>query len=129
MTETVSGAAARRGRGRKGLKMERVFLPGMPVPVAVPEHSYGFRLLTHVRDEAHRFAVNYHRRVRRKATMDSPLLEIRGVGRKTARRLLEHLGGLNKVRQAGVEELKAVPGISNLLAAAIHAYYHPPGSD
>ncbi len=124
----VAALAKARSGGGKKLKMERVFLPGMPVPVALPEQTSGFRLITRVRDEAHRFAVRYHRRVRRKATMDSPLLDVRGIGRKTARRLLEHFGGLNKIKQASVEELAGAPGVSSVLAGAIYAYYHEDSS-
>lgn len=116
-------AKARSGGGRK-LKVERVYLPGKEEPVEVPEDSYGFRLVTRVRDEAHRFAISHHRKVRRKAAMRSPLVDIRGVGQKTARRLLEHFGGLNEVKRASVEELRRVRGISDLLARAIHDYYH-----
>lgn len=115
-------AKARSAGGRK-LKAERVFLPGKPESIEVPEHTYGFRLVTRVRDEAHRFAIAYHRRLRRKAALESPLLEVRGVGRKTARRLMAHFGSLNKIQGATVAELKTIEGISDLLAEAIHAYY------
>jgi excinuclease ABC subunit C len=92
--------------------------------VEIPEQSYGFRLITRVRDEAHRFAVSYHRKLRSRAVMESPLVEIRGVGKTLARRLLEHFGGLNKVKDADVEELEQVRGVSRLLARAIHDHYH-----
>jgi excinuclease ABC subunit C len=115
-------AKARSAEGKK-LRGERVYLPGMADPIEIPEHSYGFRLVTRVRDEAHRFAISYHRKVRRKAAMESPLLEIRGVGPKTARRLLSHFGSLGKVREAGLEDLRAVKGVSALLARAIFKHY------
>jgi excinuclease ABC subunit C len=115
-------AKARSAEGKK-LKGERVFLPGRDEPAEVPESSYGFRLITRVRDEAHRFAVSYHRQLRRKAAMESPLVEIRGVGKVLARRLLEHFGSLGKVEQASVEELMAVKGLPARLARAIHEYY------
>lgn len=121
-------AKARSGGGRK-LKAERVFLPGNADPIEVPEDSYGFRLITRVRDEAHRFAVSYHRKLRRKAALQSPLLDIPGVGKEKARRLMAHFGGLNKVQEATVEELKAVKGISDALAEAIYAHYHGRGSE
>jgi len=121
----VAALAKARSAGGRRLKAERVYLPGSEEPVEVPEDSYGFRLITRARDEAHRFAISHHRKVRRKAAVRSPLVDIRGVGRKTARRLLEHFGGLNKVKRATVEELKGVPGISDVLARAIHAYYRP----
>jgi excinuclease ABC subunit C len=120
-------AKARTGGGRR-LKRERVYLPGRRASVVVPESSSGLRLIAHVRDEAHRFAVAYHRLLRRKALLASPLTTIRGVGPKTARRLLEALGGLEQVKDAGLDELKAVQGVSTRAAEAVHAYYHrPPG--
>jgi excinuclease ABC subunit C len=115
-------AKARRSGGKK-LSAERVFLPGGGSPVAIPENSYGFRLITRVRDEAHRFAVSYHRRLRRKAAVRSPLLDVGGVGKGIAQRLMEHFGGLNKIREATVEELEAVRGVSHALAGAIHEYW------
>jgi excinuclease ABC subunit C len=118
------GLAKARSRGGRRVKVERVFLPGRADPVDVPEHSYGFRLITRVRDEAHRFAVSYHRKLRSRAVMESPLVEIRGVGRTLARRLLEHFGGLNKVKAAEVEDLEQVSGVSHVLARAIHDHYH-----
>jgi len=120
-------AKARSGSGRR-LNAERVFLPGRAVPVEVPEDTYGFRLITRVRDEAHRFAISYHRRLRRKAAVRSPLLEIRGVGRVIARRLLERFGSLDGVRAASVEQLRAVPGVSEALAEAIYSHCHPGGA-
>ena len=116
-------AKARSAEGRK-LKGERIYLPGATDPIEIPEHSYGFRLVTRARDEAHRFAVSYHRKLRRKAAMESPLLDIRGVGPKTARRLLNQFGSLDKVREASIEELGAVKGVSSAVARAVYDYYH-----
>jgi excinuclease ABC subunit C len=118
------GLAKARSRAGRKVRSERVFLPGRAEPVEIPEQSYGFRLITRVRDEAHRFAVSYHRKLRSRAVMESPLVEIRGVGKTLARRLLEHFGGLNKVKDADVEELEQVRGVSRLLARAIHDHYH-----
>ena len=121
----VAALAKARSAGGRRLKQERVYLPGRSQPLPVPEGSHAYHLITRVRDEAHRFAVAYHRKVRRRAALESPLEEIRGVGRTLAVRLLEHFGGLNKVRAAGVEELRAVRGISEALARAIRRHYHP----
>jgi excinuclease ABC subunit C len=122
----VAALAKARSSGGRRLKAERVFLPHGSDPVEVPERSYGFRLITSVRDEAHRFALSYHRRLRRKASLQSPLLEVRGVGGQTARRLLDHFGSLSKVREATAAQLAAVDGVSAALAEAIHAHYHRP---
>jgi excinuclease ABC subunit C len=115
-------AKARSGQGRR-LKGERVFLPGRREALDVPEDSYAFRLLTRVRDEAHRFAVDYHRRLRRRSTMESPLTGIPGIGKVKARRLLEHFGGLNKVARASVAELKQVSGVSDAIARAVRKHF------
>jgi excinuclease ABC subunit C len=77
-----------------------------------------------VRDEAHRFAVSYPRKLRSRAVMESPLVEIRGVGKALARRLLQHFGGLNKVQAAEVADLEQVNGVSRVLAQAIYDHYH-----
>ncbi len=131
----VAALAKARAAGGRQVRAERVFQPSedrlgvREAPVEVPEDSYGFRLITRVRDEAHRFAVQYHRRLRRKASMESPLIEVPGIGKQKARRLMDHFGGLNKVRRATVEELKAVPGISDALAAAIIKHFRPESGD
>ena len=115
-------AKARSAGGRK-VKAERVYLPGKSAPIELPERSAGYRLITRLRDEAHRFAVDYHRRLRRKAALASPLLAIAGVGPKTARRLLRHFGRLDAVRRATTEELRQVKGISARTARAIRDHY------
>ena len=83
----VGVAALAKGRSLGGRRVapERVFLPGRRTPVSLPEQSYGCRLIARVRDEAHRFAVSYHRNLRRKAAVRSPLTEVPGVGPRTAR--------------------------------------------
>jgi excinuclease ABC subunit C len=119
----VAALAKARSLGGRQVKVERVFLPGAAEAIEVPEASYGFRLVTRVRDEAHRFAVSYHRKVRSKAAMRSPLLDVPGVGPVLARRLMEHFGGLNKVEQATRDELTAVRGVSRRLADAILVFF------
>jgi excinuclease ABC subunit C len=100
---------------------ERVFLPGRKNPVILRRNSNALFLLQRVRDEAHRFALTYHRVLRGKAQLCSVLDGIPGVGAERRRSLLRHFGSLKRVRAASVEELNAVPGISAALAAGIHA--------
>jgi len=114
-------AKARRSGGRR-VRRERLFLPGRADAVVIPDDSSALHLLVRVRDEAHRFAVTYHRKLRSKGMLASPLQEIDGVGRKLAARLLEHFGGLNKVQQATADELADVPGVGRALAAAIYEW-------
>jgi len=121
-------AKAHSGRGER-VRRERVYLPGAGEPIPLPDGGPALRLITRVRDEAHRFAVTYHRKLRRRATMESPLMDISGVGRRLAERLLDDFGGLEKVQRASVGELRAVRGISDALARAIHAHYHPGESE
>jgi excinuclease ABC subunit C len=117
----VVGLAKARTARKTG---ERVFKPGRSDAIPLPEGSHALHLLARVRDEAHRFAVSYHRKLRKKSTMQNPLREVKGVGKVLARRLLEHFGGLNKVQDAPVEELARVKGVSRTLAQAIHDHYH-----
>ena len=116
----VVALAKARSRGGEKVKGERVFVPGEQQPVLLPEHSYGYRLITRLRDEAHRFAIAYHRKLRRKAAVRSPLTEVPGVGPRIAARLMDHFGTLGKVRAAAVDELEAVQGVSERLAKVIH---------
>jgi len=95
---------------------EEIWLPGETAPLRLPADSPGLHLLERIRDEAHRFALSYHRLLRRKGGIHSLLDEIPGVGNKRKRALLLHFGSVEKLRSASLEELQAVPGISSTLA-------------
>jgi excinuclease ABC subunit C len=101
---------------------ERVFLPGRKNPVVLRSHDPAMHLVARVRDEAHRFAITYHRRLRRKANLRSLLDEIPGVGPGRRRALLRHFGSLAKIRAASVTELAQAPGISRGVARTIHRF-------
>jgi excinuclease ABC subunit C len=98
---------------------ERVFLPGRKNPVVLKRNSNALFLLQRVRDEAHRFAVTYHRTLRKQERLRSVLDAIAGIGPERRRRLLRHFGSVKRVRAASVEELAGVPGVSTVLATAI----------
>ncbi len=98
---------------------ERVFLPGRKNPVALRQNSAPLLLLTRIRDEAHRFAVTYHRNLRGKKSLHSPLDDIPGIGNKRKQELLLRFGSLKKVREATLEELREVKGITPELAGVI----------
>ena len=100
-------------------RLEEVWLPGDPDPVILPRRSEGLYLLQRVRDEAHRFAVAYHRQRRAKAARASILDDIPGLGPARRKALLKHFGSVRKVREANVEEIAAVPGVGPKLAATI----------
>lgn len=99
---------------------ERVFLPGRKNPVVLRPNSTALFLLQRIRDEAHRFAITYHRQLRAKERLSSPLDTVPGVGPARRKALLRHFGSLKRVRAATVAELIQVPGVTPAMAAAIH---------
>jgi excinuclease ABC subunit C len=118
----VLGPLLDRGTAVIGLakRLEEVYLPGRSDPLEIQAGSEGLRLLQRVRDEAHRFALDHHRSRRGKAMTSSLLDELRGVGPKRKRALLEHFGSPERLVAASREELEAVPGIPGKLARDIH---------
>ncbi len=102
-------------------RLEEVWLPGEEYPVILPRSSEGLYLLQRVRDEAHRFAIAYHRQKRSKAAIASVLDDVPGLGPARRATLLKHFGSVRKLRAASVEEIAAVPGIGPKLAATIAA--------
>ncbi len=98
---------------------ERVFLPNRKNPVVLPRNSTALFLLQRVRDEAHRFAITFHRELRTRERLRSSLDEIRGIGEERRRRLLRHFGSLKRLREATAEEIAAIPGIGPELASGI----------
>ncbi|ACL70370.1 excinuclease ABC, C subunit [Halothermothrix orenii H 168] len=101
---------------------EEVFLPGQKEPVIIPRKSPALHLLQRVRDEAHRFAVSYHRKLRSRRLTHTMLDEIPGVGPKRRKALLSHFGSLGAIRKATIGQLKEVDGISNKTARVIYDY-------
>jgi excinuclease ABC subunit C len=100
-------------------RLEEVWLPGEEYPVIMPRSSEGLYLLQRVRDEAHRFAIAYHRQKRGKAATTSALDDVPGLGPARRKTLLKHFGSVRKLRAASIEEIAAVPGIGARLAATI----------
>ena len=107
---------------------ERVFLPGRKNPVVLRQNSAELYLLQRVRDEAHDFAIGFHKQLRRKASLRSSLDDIPGIGPKTKRALLRHFGSLVKIKAATLEELQGVEGVGPSTAEAIRGFFHPPGA-
>jgi len=106
-----------------GLKAERVFLPGRTNPVMLPPRSKALLLLQRVRDESHRFAIEFQRDLRSRSNLNSILEELPGIGPKKRRSLLKHLGSLRAVRAATADELEAVPGISRKEAETVAHFF------
>ena len=108
-------------------RVEEVFVPGRSEPLPIPPDSIASRLLQRVRDEAHRFALDFHRGRRDREMTRSLLDELRGVGPVRKRALLEHFGSPDRLVEASREELEAVPGIPGKLARDIHRQLHKAG--
>jgi excinuclease ABC subunit C len=100
-------------------KQEEIFLPGRSEPLVLPRDSQGLYLLQRIRDEAHRFAIGYHRKLRAKKSLASILEEIPGIGPKRRQALLKHFGSIEAIRQASVEELAAVKGMTRKAAEMV----------
>lgn len=98
---------------------EEVFLPNRPDPLILPRSSQALHLLQRLRDEAHRFAISYHTRVRKKAALTSTLDSIPGIGPKRKRNLIRHFGSVKAMQGASIEELSSVPGITRAVAERI----------
>jgi excinuclease ABC subunit C len=103
---------------------EEIFVPGRKEPVLLSRRSQGLKLLQKARDEAHRFAVEYHRKLRSGGLEESALDEIPGIGEYRKTQLLVSFGSLSRLREAGVEEIAAVPGIGHRTAEKIYEHVH-----
>jgi excinuclease ABC subunit C len=108
-------------------RIEEVFVPGRPDPILLDEHSPGLQLLQRIRDEAHRFAVTFHRQRRDASARESMFDQIEGVGPVRRRALLRHFGSAERVLQATEEELQGVPGVPAKTARTIYAQLHKTG--
>jgi excinuclease ABC subunit C len=102
-------------------RLEEVFVPGDTDPVMIGKDSVALQLLQKVRNEAHRFAVTYQRKRRKKKTLHSELLDIHGIGEKTAQKLLGHFGSVAKVKEASEDEMAEVVGPAK--AETVATYY------
>lgn len=100
-------------------RLEEVWVPGQEFPVILPRSSEGLYLLQRVRDEAHRFAITFHRQRRSKAMTVSALDGIPGLGESRRKALLRHYGSVKKMRAASAHEIQQVNGIGPGLAATI----------
>jgi excinuclease ABC subunit C len=122
-------SAARRALGAMGMdhvqlvalakREEEVFLPGRSAPVILDRRDRALHVLQRIRNEAHRFAVTYNRKLRRKRTLRSELGEIPGIGPARQRALLTRFGSVRGVREASEEEISRVPGFSRGLGARV----------
>jgi excinuclease ABC subunit C len=105
-------------------EFEHIFRENISEPLILPRHSEALRLIQQIRDEAHRFAVTYHRKLRAKRNMVSVLDHIKGIGAKRRQALWKHFGALEKMRAASVEDLAAAPGMNVTAATAVWQFFH-----
>ncbi|NWF91681.1 MAG: excinuclease ABC subunit UvrC [Syntrophaceae bacterium] len=113
-----------RGSGPSGGQRmeEKVFHPQFKEPFPLGRDSPLLHLLDRIRDEAHRFAITYHKKLRKK-TIGSALADIPGIGKTRQRELLRHFGSLDKIRQASLEALEKAPKMNRKLALAVHSFF------
>lgn len=104
---------------------ELIYQPGEKQPLALPRNSAALHLLERLRDEAHRFAVSYHRSLRQKNALFSILDQIDGIGDRRKRALFDAFVTLDAMKAATVEQLAAVPAMTHATAEAVYAYFHP----
>ena len=107
-------------------RLEEVYFPDRPDPLMVPRGSESLFVLQHLRDEAHRFAIGFHRETRGKRALRSPLDEVPGVGPARKKALLRSFGSLTRLRGARVEEIVSVQGIGPELARVVFDALHDP---
>lgn len=108
-------------------KQEELFRPGQPRSLRLDRRHEGLKLVQRVRDEAHRFAIEYNRLRRRKRTLASGLDSIPGIGPRRKQELLQHFGSVKKMRELTVEELAAAPGMNQLVASRLFQWLHKSG--
>jgi excinuclease ABC subunit C len=101
-------------------RLEEIYFPERPDPLLIPRGSEALFVLQHLRDEAHRFAVTYHRQKRARRALASPLDEVPGVGPSRKKALLKRFGSLSRLARAEVGDIAATPGIGPELARAVH---------
>ena len=104
-------------------RIEEVFVEGESESIILEHHTPELQLLQHIRDEAHRFAITYHRRLRGKRNLESVLDHIEGIGPKRRKALYKHFGNLDAMRVAELEELESVEGMNKKAALAVYEFF------
>jgi excinuclease ABC subunit C len=120
----AKGRASRNSRVENFAEEEKIFLPHRKGPLILPRHSAALLLLQRIRDEAHRFAITYHQKLKAQHDLSSPLEGIKGIGKSTARRILRHFGTMEQIRNASQQQLETLPFLNKKRAALIYDYFH-----
>jgi excinuclease ABC subunit C len=118
----AAGIAKARAQENGVHSPERFFVPGRSNPILLPQQSPVVLLLARIRDEAHRFAITYHRKRRTKSTVRTALTDIPGVGPARARKLLNQFGSIARIREASEGDIAALPGFTMALASQVKAH-------
>jgi excinuclease ABC subunit C len=105
-------------------RLDEVFLPDKPDPLMIPKGSISLKLLQRIRDEAHRFAVQYHRQLSKASTIKSELDQIPGIGPKKREVLLKHFGSVEQIRHSSLKELLQAIGIDKRTATNVYRHFH-----
>ena len=103
-------------------RFEELYLPGRPQPIILPRNSQGLYLVQRIRDEAHRFAITYHRNVRSRRALASVFDEVEGIGPARKKALLKRFGSVRRIREASVDELAETPGIPRDVAERLKGH-------
>jgi excinuclease ABC subunit C len=122
------GLAKEKGDGTKipgGRSADKIYLPGVKDPLLLPGHSASLRYLQRIRDEAHRFALAFHKKLRGKRGLQTVLDEIPGIGAVKKKALLGHFGSPAKIREASAEDLRGVEHLNEKDAQTVHDFFHP----
>ena len=125
ISEKVDLACIAKGKFRNNVETDEVLLPGKKNSVYFRENSPSRFLLQRIRDESHRFAISYHRKLREKSSLVSPLESVSGIGKKKRLLLLKNFGSLDAIRRASLIELQTVSGITEKLAQKIMSTLGP----
>ncbi|MBR2557438.1 MAG: excinuclease ABC subunit UvrC [Methanobrevibacter sp.] len=105
-------------------EFEEIYLPNFKRPIIIPKNNKALHLLQQVRDESHRFAITYHRKLRSKNISESSLDDIAGIGQKRKINILKEFGTIDKVKEASIEELAKIDGMDKKTAENVYNYYH-----
>lgn len=121
--KNISAIGIAKGPMRKA-GLEKIFIPNKSEPIIIPKDSNILHLLQYIRDESHRFAIKHHRAKKAKTTKTSILENIPGIGKAKAKALLNHFGGISKIKIASIDDIAKIPGIKKDLAKKITTYLH-----
>jgi len=105
-------------------EFEEIYIPNSKRPIIIPKNNKALHLLQQVRDESHRFAITYHRKLRSDNISESSLDDISGIGKKRKINILKEFGTMDKVKNASVEELAKIKGMNEKVATNVYEYYH-----